>query len=115
MSPERKQLWERIIHLEIENSQFKVQASPTMNLVSRLEDFKIWTLEQAEELYKAQQDIYINIRKWQNEFQGYLKKPFILIIHDLQSHQTSYNRKIERVSALEKVATKMCESCDKIE
>lgn len=61
MSLEIKKLRERIRQLEIENNQLKSQMTPSMTMVSRLEDFKRCSLEKAKELYKERHNIYINI------------------------------------------------------
>jgi len=56
-----------------------------------------------------------DIRKCQCEFQEDPKKPSSLSSRTLKSYQTSCNHSIERVKALEAVATNMCECCRKIE
>jgi len=39
-----------------------------MTVVSRLEDFKICSLQHAEEFYKVRKNVYINIQKTQDDY-----------------------------------------------
>jgi len=71
MSLEFKQLRERVSQVEIENNQLKVQASSATTMIFRLDDFTRCALEQAEELYKARHNTYINIQNIQYDYSSF--------------------------------------------
>lgn len=68
---------ERVVQLEQENNQLKDQLGTSKPMKSELEEFKKCALDQAYELHKARQNIYICIQKLQDFYvtcQGFNNK-----------------------------------------
>jgi len=61
-----KELQERVIQIEKENTQLKEQLETSKPMKTALDDFRRCALEQEEELHKTRQNLYIHIQKLQD-------------------------------------------------